>query len=136
MHWSQSLFVNNYLWQVRWFQIMTQQFVVLLSSYVTPRSCVNHFMVLTYLAESITVSKILQGGPILRNTEIGLISQRNSEKFHIFWRISENWNVLGHENFDYYRHFSAWKITISIQEKVVPIRKRQSVLIIGGKRIF
>ena len=39
------------------------------------------------------------GCPIWRNTEIGLFSQRNSEKLYIFWRTFENRNIVGHGHF-------------------------------------
>ena len=38
-----------------------------------------------------------------RDTKIGLSSWRNLEKLYIFWRISENRNIVGHENFVFWR---------------------------------
>ena len=56
-----------------------------------------HFTIVTY------ISVIWEGDPIGRNTEIGLFSQENSDKLHIFLRIPENRNTLGHRNFVFWR---------------------------------
>ena len=46
--------------------------------------------------------KLFTRSPIWRNTKIGLLSQRNSEKLYIFWRTSENRNIVGHGNFAFW----------------------------------
>ena len=43
------------------------------------------------------------GGPIWRNPRINIFPQRNLEELYIFWRTSENRNVVGHRNFVFWR---------------------------------
>ena len=55
-------------------------------------------------AVKMRVLYIKGGVPIWRNREIGLFVRQSSEKLHVFWRISENRNIVGQETFVFSRN--------------------------------